>query len=67
MEGRSKDLHPWEIASPLGNKIYPWGSKFAPRGEIKNPPLGVLQKELEFFSRTFSSRVETSRRKNEIG
>jgi hypothetical protein len=24
--------------SPLGDKIHPWGSKFAPRGEVKNGP-----------------------------
>jgi hypothetical protein len=26
------------ITSPLGHKIHPWGSKFAPRGEVKNGP-----------------------------
>jgi hypothetical protein len=24
--------------SPLGDKFYPWGSRFAPRGEVKNGP-----------------------------
>jgi hypothetical protein len=27
------------ITSPLGDKIHPWGSKFAPTGEVKNVPL----------------------------
>jgi hypothetical protein len=44
MEGRTENITSEDNISP-GDKIYPWkttsplGSKFAPRGEVKNGPL----------------------------
>jgi hypothetical protein len=37
--GANREFHPQGIASLPGDKIHPWGSKFAPRGEVKNGPL----------------------------
>jgi hypothetical protein len=37
MEGQT-EFHTQGITSPLGDKIHPWGSKFAPRGKVKNGP-----------------------------
>jgi hypothetical protein len=40
------------ITSPSGDKILPWGSKFAPRGEVKNGPLyprGGAHRNLKFL------------------
>jgi hypothetical protein len=44
--GYNREFHPQGITSPPGYKIHPWwtnpplGPKFAPRGEVKNGPLG---------------------------
>jgi hypothetical protein len=43
--GANREFHPQGITLPLGDKLTPggqlrpWGSKFAPRGEVKNGPL----------------------------
>jgi hypothetical protein len=42
-------VHPQGITSPLVDKIHPWGSKFAPRGEDKNGPLGKLKTWIFFY------------------
>jgi hypothetical protein len=42
--GANREFHSQGITSPLGDKVQfwgttsPWGSKFAPRGEVKNGP-----------------------------
>jgi hypothetical protein len=36
---REQWISPQGITIPLGDKFHPWGSKFAPTGEVKNGPL----------------------------
>jgi hypothetical protein len=38
MEGRTENFTPGDNFTP-GGQLRPWGSKFAPRGEVKNGPL----------------------------
>jgi hypothetical protein len=40
------EVHSQGISSTLGDKVHPWGPKFAPRGEAKNGPLPISQKGL---------------------
>jgi hypothetical protein len=35
----TEGLHPWRITLPQWDKVHPWGSNFAPRGEVINWPL----------------------------
>jgi hypothetical protein len=36
------EFHPQGITSPLGDKIHPWGSAYAPRVKVKNDPRFIL-------------------------
>jgi hypothetical protein len=52
-EWREGEFHPQGITSPLGDKIHPWASKFASRGEVKNGPL-ACKKTVCFFLKKYS-------------
>jgi hypothetical protein len=43
---RTEGLHPKGITLPLGDKVHPWGSNFAPRCEIKNWPQNEMPRIL---------------------
>jgi hypothetical protein len=45
-KGEQRILPPGDSSTPRG-PLRPWGSKFAPRGEVKNGPQGVFKRFLE--------------------
>jgi hypothetical protein len=46
MEGRTENFTRRGQNSPAGDKIHPWGTKFATRDEVKNGPLLLKLKHI---------------------